>query len=89
MRNLIGFIGYSVCLLGSQNMMYLTLYFASAADVNAGVIITLWSIDPLMLAFFDRVVFKEKLKCYHIQGMVSILICSLTISLCEDSSTDV
>ena len=42
-------------------MVNLTIYFATAADINVGVITTIWSVDPVFLAIVDYFMFGQKL----------------------------
>jgi drug/metabolite transporter (DMT)-like permease len=62
-------------------MVYLTIYFATAANVNVGVITTIWSVDPINMAIVDYYLFGQKLKYFHVIGVSSIFVCSLLISL--------
>ena len=80
-RNLLGFIAYCCVYLCIQNMAMLTMFTAKLAGVNVGVIITIWSINPLFMALLDYLFFGQKLKYYHVIGTISIVICTIVISL--------
>ena len=56
-RNLLGFIAYCCVYLCIQNMAMLTMFTAKLAGVNVGVIITIWSINPLFMALLDYLFF--------------------------------
>jgi len=56
-RHLLAFVVYCCLLVAARGLVYLTIYFATAADVNVGVITTIWSVDPVFLAIVDYLVF--------------------------------
>ena len=62
-------------------MAILTMWFSGLARINVGVITTIWAVNPLFLAIFDSIIFKQKLFYYHYIGMLSIVGCTLIISL--------
>ena len=57
------------------------MYFASEAGINVGVITVIWSINPLLMAFFDRIIYKTQLKYYHYIGLITIMICTAIIAI--------
>lgn len=61
--------------------MLLTIYFAVAADVNVGVITTIWSITPFFLALADYLLFNVRLGSHHYIGITLIVISTILISL--------
>lgn len=62
-------------------MAYLTMYFSALANVNAGLITTIWSVNPVFMALMDRICFKTKLERYHLVGTLFIVICTIILSL--------
>ena len=46
-----------------------------------GLITTIWSVNPLFLAIMDAIVFSQKLKYFHVIGMISIVICTVVLSI--------
>lgn len=56
--NVAGYILYCLQYFLTQNMIFLTLWFANLAQVNVGVICIIWSITPLMVAITDYLMFK-------------------------------
>ena len=62
-------------------MAFLTMYYAARAEVNVGLITTIWSVNPLFMAIGVFVFFKEKLELYHFVGMILIVICTVLLSL--------
>lgn len=80
-RNLCGYLAYCAVYLCIQNMAMLTMYCAKLAQINVGVIITIWSINPLFMALLDYLFFGQKLQYYHVIGTVAIVICTVVISL--------
>lgn len=57
-RNVVGIIAYCLLLITCEVFVYLTLFFSERAQINAGIIMTFWSVDPLFMALADRVFFK-------------------------------
>lgn len=57
------------------------MIFAARAKINAGVIITIWSVNPLFMAVCDKLIFGQKLRYFHSLGMFAIVVCTIVISL--------
>jgi drug/metabolite transporter (DMT)-like permease len=57
------------------------MYFATEAGLNVGVVTVIWSVNPLLMAFADRVIYKTYLKYYHYIGLMSIMICTIIIAI--------
>ena len=62
-------------------MVVITLYFASMAEVNAGLITSIWSVTPFCYVVAERILYGTKLKSYHFIGIFLIMICSILLSL--------
>jgi uncharacterized membrane protein len=62
-------------------MAYLTMHFSALADVNVGLITTIWSINPVFMALMDRICFGTKLECYHLVGTLFIVVCTVVLSV--------
>ena len=43
--------------------IFLTMYYSHLADINVGVITTIWAIQPLFGSLLDYWLYKEELKC--------------------------
>ena len=80
-EHVVGFIAYCFLYFLVQNMAFLTMYFADRAQINAGIISTLWSLNPLYMAVCDYWLYGTKLKYYHHLGTFSIILCIIFISL--------
>lgn len=80
-ENVVGFLAYCALYFLVQNMAFLTMYFADRADVNAGIITTLWSLNPLYMAVCDYFLYGTKLKYFHHLGTFAIVLCIILISL--------
>ena len=80
-RNVFGFICFCGLYFIVQNGVLLTIYFAVAADLNAGVITTIWSVTPFFCAFADYLLFNERLRIHHFIGISCIVLCTLLLSL--------
>ena len=64
-----------------QNLAVVTLYFAERAEINSGTITTIWNAGPLFTSIMDLIMFNQKMKYYHIIGMVPLVLCSVVLSL--------
>ena len=62
-------------------MAFLTMWFASLADINVGVVTVIWSVNPLFMAIMDFCVYKVGLECYHLAGTLAIVACTIILSL--------
>lgn len=56
--------------------------------MNAGVISTIWAINPLFNAIADYLIYRQKLTKHHMLGMLGMIICLLCISLAKVVSDD-
>lgn len=63
------------------------MYYAHMADVNVGIITTIWSIQPLAAATLDYFINGEKLTRYHLLGMIMVVISALTISFSSEAAS--
>ena len=80
--------GIQCCLFfGIQSFIFLTMYYAHMADVNVGIITTIWSIQPLAAAILDYFIYGEKLMKHHLFGMVFVIGSALCISLASKTKT--
>jgi drug/metabolite transporter (DMT)-like permease len=57
------------------------------ADVNVGIITTIWSIQPLAAATLDYLIYGERLRMHHLIGMVFVIGSGLCISLSSKTNT--
>ena len=64
-----------------MNLVYLTMYFANRAEINVGVIITIWSINPFFNSIADYYLNGEKMHYYHVIGLASMLLCSVAVCM--------
>lgn len=51
------------------------------AKINAGVVTTIWSINPLFNAVADYFLNNQGLTAHHMIGMVGMVLCLVFISL--------
>jgi len=61
-------------------MAFMTFYYAKLANINVGIIATIWAINPLYMAILDYIVNAQKLTSKHLIGMVCLISCTLLIS---------
>ena len=59
------------------------MYFAHLADVNVGIITTIWGVQPLGAALLDYLINNEKLTFHHLAGMIFILLGGLCVSMAD------
>ena len=57
------------------------MYYAHMADVNVGIITTIWSIQPIAAATLDYFINGEKLMGHHLFGIIFIIGSALSISI--------
>ena len=62
-------------------MAFLSMYFSARAALNPGVIITIWSVNPLYMAVMDYFLFGQRLHWHHHAGLFSIVISIVLLSL--------
>ena len=56
---------------------------AKLAGLNIGIAQSVWALNPFMVAVMERVVWGVGLKRYQIIGMISIVVCTILVSLSE------
>ena len=81
--HVIGFIAFCCVFVLLQFMAMMSMHQAARADLNPGVITTIWSIHPLFQAFLEYLVFGTKLEFFYIYGMLCIFVCSVLIGLSD------
>ena len=65
------------------------MYFATEAGINVGLITVIWSVNPLLMAIADRIIYKTHLKYYHYIGLIAIMICTIIIALFGGAKADI
>jgi drug/metabolite transporter (DMT)-like permease len=65
------------------------MYFATEAGINVGLITVIWSVNPLLMAIADRIIYKTHLKYYHYIGLLAIMICTIIIALFGGAKADI
>ena len=61
------------------------MYYSHMADVNVGIITTLWSIQPLAAAALDYLINNEKFTIYHLVGIIMVIASGLCISFSKQA----
>lgn len=79
--NLCGYIFYCFNYIGTQIAIFVTIWFANLAKLNIGVVLVIWAITPLMVAFLDFVIFRQRLFLYHLIGMLLMVACAVLLGL--------
>ena len=81
MNNLSWFVFYCLIYFTFQTIVVLTFQYCLLANVNAGIVSTIWSITPLFAAKFDYLLFGESLTRKHLIGLVCLVLCVGCISI--------
>jgi hypothetical protein len=91
--HLLGFVLFCITYFMIQNMAFLTMHFSSLANVNVGLITTIWSVNPVFMAIMETMCFDSRLECYHLVGTLLIVVCTVALSLSgafkDDGTSDV
>jgi multidrug transporter EmrE-like cation transporter len=58
-----------------------TLKLAIMADLNTGIVITIWAINPFTSALMDFFIYRSPLKMHHLIGMVFLIMCAIFVSV--------
>ena len=62
-------------------MVLMTLSLSVAAQINPGIITTIWSISPLIGALADKIIFGRSFQFRHMIGVFALIGCADCISL--------
>lgn len=81
MINVIGFTALTFVLYMNTQLGIMCMWTAHLANLNVGVIAVIWSITPLLQAFFDYVLFRYKMKINLWIGMILMIIACALLSL--------
>ena len=57
----------------------MTMYFSHMSGINVGVITTIWSVQPLIAAIIDWIVYRQQLGFHHIIGMILVILGAIAI----------
>ncbi|CDW83526.1 UNKNOWN [Stylonychia lemnae] len=80
-RNIVDVIIYCLLYLTIQTVVIGTFGLCLQANLNAGIVSTIWSASPLYSAILDYFFFKQSLNVNHIIGIFSLILCAACISL--------
>lgn len=64
---------------GIMASIFMTMYFSHMSGVNVGVITTIWSVQPLIAALLDFVIYRQLLGFHHVVGMVLVILGAVAI----------
>ena len=62
-------------------MTYFTVLFAGYAQINAGIITSIWCVNPFFVATADYCIYGTRLKATQFAGISFIVVCVLLLSL--------
>jgi len=84
-KNLIA-LGVCTCLyIGIASFIILTIHFSHLANVNVGIVTTIWGVQPLIAGILDYFINGEKLTKYHISGIAFIVAGGVLVSISGQS----
>ena len=67
--------------LGIQSSVVVTFGLSLEANLNAGIVTTIWAVTPLYGAVLDYLFFGQRLTTRHIIGVITLIACAASISL--------
>ena len=79
--NLFRIIIYMCIYFCVQNIIIFTFYFSMRADINAGLISSIWSVTPFVFCLMDYIFFGVKLQTHHYIGVSCTAVCTVLLSL--------
>eukprot|EP00347_Sterkiella_histriomuscorum_P009767 403339972 len=79
--NILMFVMFSLVYLTYQTLVVLTFNFSLQANVNPGLVSTIWATTPLFAGFMDYVLFGQRLTKKHLIGVICLAFCVVCISL--------
>jgi drug/metabolite transporter (DMT)-like permease len=65
------------------------MYYSHLANVNVGIITTIWAVQPLIAGFLDFCIYGEKLYFHHLVGILMVIASALCISLAPKEDNQV
>lgn len=66
----------------------LSLQYALYAQINQGIVTTLYSFTSIVMALIGRIVFKEAIRVHHLIGLILLIACASIISLSGDKGNE-
>eukprot|EP00347_Sterkiella_histriomuscorum_P017226 403350201 len=79
--NILCTFGFSLTYLSIQTIVMVTFSLCLMANLNAGIVSTIWAVAPLYSALLDFLIFKQKLFTSHLIGVFCLIVCAMCISL--------
>ena len=86
-KNVLSLVTFVCVHLSCHQLAYLSVWAAYQSKTNPGIICVIWLINPIMMSIGDLILFGQKLKLYHIIGIISIVVCGSIISLSKNVET--
>lgn len=81
LKKSITFLLFTSIYLGTQLSIVLAFSFAAQANMNEGIVSTIWAVTPLFGAIFDYACFRVRLSSKHLLGVCALVACAACISL--------
>mmetsp|Transcript_11549 Transcript_11549/g.19523 ORF Transcript_11549/g.19523 Transcript_11549/m.19523 type:complete len:112 (+) Transcript_11549:302-637(+) len=79
--NCLGFILIAILYLATKVAVFLNFKLSRLALINTGIISGIWNVKPIFMAFLDRCLFRERLRCIHWVGVLCLIASALCIGL--------
>ncbi|CAI2371812.1 unnamed protein product [Moneuplotes crassus] len=84
-KNLAGILIYCLVVILTALCINLTFRFALYADINQGILTSIFGVSALISAVLAYFLFGDKLKNYHIFGMIMIMFCVIGFAFGQTS----
>ena len=81
LRNFIAMVVFTFINLGVVSFATLTLYTSTRTVLNAGVVSSIWSLTPFVMAIGDYIFFGIKITISQVYGMLLIVVCVILLGL--------
>lgn len=78
-RHLLLFLIMCCIFFGIMSSIFMTMYFSHLSGVNVGVITTIWSVQPLIAAVVDYLIYRQMLGFNHFVGMILVVLGAVSI----------
>ena len=86
--NVIMFLLFTCIYLTIQSIVIITFSYCIDANLNAGIVSTIWAVSPLYGAVIDYVAFGERLSVKHLVGVFCLIACAASISMSNIVESD-
>ena len=79
--SVLGYNTFALNYITIQFLVMTTFSMCFQAGLNAGIVTTIWAINPLFTALFDKILFGQSLATRHLVGVICLVFSAAAISL--------